>query len=110
MDIKTYQNESVKFLNNELSTREKVLNMCLGISGESGEVNDAIKKFMFQGHQINLYDLEEELGDVCWYLVNLATLFNLDMESILERNYNKLSTRYPKGFSIEDSIARVDKQ
>ena len=110
MDIKTYQNESQRFLNKELSEKEKILNMCLGLSGELGEVNDAIKKHMFQGHELDLKNIKEELGDVCWYLFNLATLFNFDMERILEINYNKLSKRYPKGFSVQDSIARVDKQ
>lgn len=110
MNIKDYQLASRRFLNKDLSFNEKILNMGLGLSGEVGEVNDQIKKGFFQGHPINLKHMEEELGDVMWYLVNLATLYGMDMEKILEGNYNKLSTRYPDGFSEEASMLRVDKK
>lgn len=44
-----------------------------------------------------------------FYIVNLATLMGINMEAAIERNFEKLLKRFPNGFSVEDSIARVDK-
>lgn len=85
-----------------------LLNYGLGLGGESGEVQELIKKFAFHGHVIQKDSIKNELGDVLWYLSNIAKTAGLTLEEIATANIEKLRKRYPEGFSVEDSIKRVD--
>lgn len=110
MNIKDYQKMSVRTMNKELSFRDQTLNMACGVAGEGGEIVDVIKKAMFQGHHLDVEHLKEEIGDILYYITNLATLYGLDMEECLQINYDKLLKRFPNGFSVEDSILRKDRE
>lgn len=110
MEIKEFQEKSKRTFNWEVPYKMQLLNCCLGISGESGEINDIIKKSVFQGHQMDVEHVKEEIGDVMFYIVNLATVMGLDMGDILESNYLKLKQRFPNGFNVQDSIKRVDQK
>lgn len=109
MFIETYQSMSTRTLDKSLEFEEQVLNMALGIGGESGEVIDIIKKNIFHKTKLDKDHLTEELGDVLFYLVNLATLYDIDMHDVMVENYFKLKKRYPNGFTPEASIKREDK-
>lgn len=106
MDIKEFQNKSTRTINHALTTEQLISNMCMGISGETGEVIDIIKKHLYQGHDLNKEHLTEELGDVMFYITNLATLVGIDMQEVLQNNVDKLLKRYPNGFDKEKSINR----
>ena len=82
--------------------------MIFGINGEAGEVTDILKKHLYHNHELDLDHLKEEIGDVMFYIVNLATLYGFDMEEILQDNVAKLALRYKKGFTTEESIKRID--
>lgn len=84
------------------------MNGILGLCGETGEVSDHIKKHVFQGHELNKDKLVNELGDVCWYIAILAKSLNVDLETVMEKNVEKLKKRYPDGFKVMDSINRKD--
>ena len=109
MDLKNFQELSVRTMNDNLSYEQKVSNCLMGIQGEAGEIADIFKKHMYQGHGLDIDHVEEEIGDVMFYIVNLATLLKIDMEAAIEKNFEKLLKRFPNGFSAADSIARVDK-
>ena len=69
----------------------------LGLCGEAGEVAEKIKK-MIRDDAGELSDerqaaLSKELGDVLWYLAQLATESGLDLEAIAEANLAKLLSR-----------------
>ena len=85
---------------------DRVINGALGLSGECGEVADHIKKFMYQGHELDRDHLVEELGDVLWYVSLTLNGLGCDMETCMNRNIQKLMKRYPDGFSAERSIHR----
>lgn len=106
MEIKEFQNRSTRTINCDLTTEQVISNMCMGISGETGEVIDIIKKHLYQGHKLNKEHLIEELGDVMFYVANLATLLGIDMQDVLQNNVDKLLKRYPNGFSKEKSVNR----
>lgn len=110
MEIKEFQEKSKRTFNWGVPYNDQLLNCCLGIHGESGEVADVIKKSIFQGHQMDIEHIKEEIGDVMFYIVNLANVLGLDMGDILESNYLKLKKRFPNGFSVQDSIKRVDQK
>ena len=55
---------------------DRVKNGCLGLIGESGEIVDVIKKWMFQSVEetpLPVEKLIDEMGDVLWYCAETAT-------------------------------------
>lgn len=85
----------------------------LGLVGEAGELSDLIKKNVAHGHPITKDDrdkLVKELGDVFWYLSQIAREYGILLSEVAKTNILKLRARYPHGFSIGDSIVRKDTQ
>ncbi len=87
---------------------EELVNYALGLSAESGEVADLVKKFRFHGHDIDKENIKKECGDVLWYLSQLTRIAGISLDNVAKKNIDKLMTRYPNGFNSEDSIKRVD--
>ena len=72
----------------------------IGLSSETGEFNEIIKKCMFQGKPLNdetVYHLKRELGDIIWYWISSCRALDLDPNEVIEENVNKLKARYPGG-------------
>ncbi len=87
-----------------------VLNAVLGLSSETGEINEIIKKWLFHGHPMTaevLDHLLKEVGDLMWYVALLCFAFEFDLAEVMAMNINKLAKRYPAGFRTEDSINRA---
>lgn len=84
----------------------KLLNGCMGLAGECGEVCDVMKKALFQGHKLDRAHMIEELGDCAWYLAEAASGLGVSLEDILLQNIAKLKRRYPAGFDPERSVHR----
>lgn len=92
----------------DLPFEQQLINSALGISGESGEVADLIKKAYFQGHELDTNELIEELGDVLYYICWACNLLEIDFSELCFENMDKLNKRYPDGFSSERSINREE--
>ena len=73
----------------------------LGLAGESGEVSEKIKKVIRdKGGQIDDQTREEvgkELGDVLWYVAQLATELGLSLSDVAANNLKKLFERKARG-------------
>lgn len=80
--------------------------LALGLSGETGEVVELVKKYLGHGHPLDRQKIAKELGDVLWYVATLADACALDLPDIAEKNIAKLKERYPDGFSSEASRNR----
>jgi len=69
----------------------------LGLTGEAGEVAEKIKKVLRDKNGLidknTRRELKKELGDVLWYLANLATEIGLSLEEIARTNLKKLASR-----------------
>ncbi|MFZ3019962.1 MAG: nucleoside triphosphate pyrophosphohydrolase family protein [Minisyncoccia bacterium] len=69
----------------------------LGLVGEAGEVAEKVKKILRDDSgkisQEKLDLLKKELGDVLWYIANLATELDLSMENVAMHNIEKLKSR-----------------
>jgi NTP pyrophosphatase (non-canonical NTP hydrolase) len=81
--------------------------VALGLAGEAGEFADRVKKYLYQGHELSLSALADELGDVLWYLAAGAAAVGLEFSEIAARNIAKLEARYPDGFTSEASRERT---
>ena len=73
----------------------------LGLNGEAGEVAEKVKK-VYRDQGGLLYSeskarLAKELGDVLWYIANLATEIGLDLSDIAKDNLSKLRDRAERG-------------
>ena len=75
-----------------------VLNAALGLSGEVGELNDMLKKWVFHEKQLDTEHLKREIGDIYWYLALICDSFEFNLDEIMQINIDKLKARYPKGF------------
>ena len=79
----------------------RLLTASIGLSGETGEFNDIVKKCIFQGKEMDedtVTKLKSELGDVMWYIAQGCIALNTDIEERIDINTAKLEKRYPGGF------------
>ena len=69
----------------------------LGLVGESGEVAEKIKKVLRDNNGIidkeRKQAIEKELGDVLWYIAQIATELNLSLNKVADLNLKKLRDR-----------------
>lgn len=106
------QEYDMKF-SSEQSNKESVdiggiFNACLGMSGEVGEFNDMIKKWVFHEKELDMEHAKKEAGDILWYVVMLCESFGWNMEEIMQMNVDKLKARYPDGFDVERANYRAE--
>ena len=96
MDFETYQKLSRKTAKYPRIGKKFVYPL-LGLVGETGEVFEKFKKlFRDKKGKINkvfLNDIEYELGDILWYLSNLASDLGLSLEEIARKNIEKIFDR-----------------
>ena len=88
-----------------------LLHMVVGISGEAGELLDAIKKKVIYRKPLDRENVLEELGDLEFYLEGIRQGLGITREQCLEANIAKLSKRY-EGLNYTDHAAqeRADKK
>ena len=109
MNANEYQKAALRTAS-KYGSYELILNGVLGLSGETGEVADHLKKYLFQGHDLKKEHLAEELGDICWYLAITAKGLGYDLGTIMQMNVDKLMKRYPNGFEAERSLHREENE
>lgn len=71
--------------------------LTLGLTGEAGEIANKIKK-VYRDHdgdfdEVDFWPLIDELGDVLWYLAELASLFGVPLSMVASMNLNKVKDR-----------------
>lgn len=101
MTISEYQEFAAKGILKQTLEISPVVGFALGLAGEAGEVIDDVKKRIFHGRDIPISHTKEELGDVMWYVANLATVHGLDLQEIIDENVSKLKSRYESEYSKE---------
>lgn len=84
----------------------ELFHIALGVSGEAGEVSDAIKKALIYGGELDHTNVQEELGDTLWYIARYCMLYGVTMESIMEMNISKLKIRFPDKFTQNEALTR----
>ena len=91
---------------------ERLLTAAVGMSAESGEFTEVVKKMIFQVKPVNdenIFHLKRELGDVMWYVAQACMALDTDFNEIIEMNVDKLKARYPGGeFDVHKSENRAE--
>ena len=87
-----------------------LLTAALGLTAESGEFTEIVKKILLQGkpyNEHNVFHMKRELGDICWYLAQACMALDTTFDEIIEMNVDKLKARYPGGeFDVHKSENR----
>ncbi len=100
IDFDEYQRQSRKTWS-LIHTDHAIVYPTLGLANEAGEVAGKVKKiFRDRGGEITPADreaLKGELGDVLWYLAQIATELDLSLEEIASANLSKLFDRLECG-------------
>lgn len=90
-----------------------LLHMAIGISGEAGELLDAVKKVVIYNKTLDLENAIEELGDLEFYMEGMRQMIGVSRDQVLQHNMQKLSGkggRYENGsYSDEQAKLRRDK-
>ena len=99
MDFDTYKKNAVK---TAVYPKDfEIPYLALGIAGEVGEFCNKLKKVYRDCEGTISREFvelsEDELGDVLWYLANLAEALGLRLESIATKNNKKLFSRLERG-------------
>jgi NTP pyrophosphatase (non-canonical NTP hydrolase) len=94
-DFTNYQTASAQFA--IYPKEHELAYLTMGLCSEAGEVADKVKKAIRdKGGVIDdtIADaISSELGDVLWYITQLATSFGYELSDIAEGNINKLTSR-----------------
>jgi NTP pyrophosphatase (non-canonical NTP hydrolase) len=83
------------------SIGHKVIYPSLGLAGETGEVLEKIKKIFrdkdgkFSKEDLDLLTLE--LGDILWYLSQVASELGIKLDDVAVKNIEKLYSRKDRG-------------
>jgi len=117
MEFSYYQNEAKKTIQKYIAD-DKINEFIpfLGIIGEAGSVLTELKKKLRDGEGYGAFKekLQEELGDVLWYISTIATQHQLNLEEIAKSNIRKINDRFSEGdlskFKIYDEKFEVPEQ
>lgn len=102
MDFDEYQAAAAKTGFYDTEDRKYVLMyLCLGIAGESGEVIEKIKKVIRNDGGVVSEEkrdlIKKEIGDVLWYLSELARHLDVSFDDVARTNIEKVTDRMARG-------------
>ena len=84
----------------------RLLHAAIGLCTEVGEFQDALKKAIFYGKELDRTNLVEELGDIMWYIAIASDELGITLEDVMAKNAEKLAARYKGGFTEEQALNR----
>lgn len=104
MELKEYQKESRKTAIYH-HAGDNFIYPALGLAGETGEVVEKVKKLIRNDGIVSSQlissekriEIQKEMGDVLWYLAQLATEFGIDLDQVATQNIEKLQSRQERG-------------
>ena len=109
MELRDYQflaNRTAK----DLGFRDGLIHAALGVTGESGEFADAVKRVAIYEGVPDRANMVEELGDLLWYIAYACEVLGEPLEIVARDNIEKLKKRYPEAYSDFNAHARMDKE
>lgn len=99
MTLEAYQEEARKTALYPEAYR--LLYPTLGLAGEAGELANKVKKVLRDHGGVLTEEAREalllELGDVLWYVAQVATDLGVSLEAVAQKNLEKLRSRAERG-------------
>ena len=100
-----------KLIASEMTAKDAhLMHMAIGVSGEAGELLDAVKKAVIYRKPLDRVNVVEELGDLEFYMEGLRQGLGITREECLKVNMEKLSVRYGQKYSDQAATVRADKE
>lgn len=87
-------------------TNTRLIHAVMGMVTEVGELADVLKKHFFYGKPPDGAHMDEEVGDLMWYVALYCNARGVKLTDILAANNRKLRTRYPEKFTEYDALNR----
>jgi NTP pyrophosphatase (non-canonical NTP hydrolase) len=100
VDLRTYQAQALQTDQVPGSSDDEfasaIIVPILGLAGETGQLLSEYKKHLRDGDAHRLFKdrVAEELGDLLWYVSNVASKFGLDLDEVADRNLAKVRARW----------------
>ena len=100
MEFNRYQQEAQRTdrvpMNASPNDPSSLIVPMLGLAGEAGQLLSEYKKHLRDGrvHQLFKERVSEELGDLLWYVANVASKFDLDLDEVAAANLKKVRARW----------------
>jgi NTP pyrophosphatase (non-canonical NTP hydrolase) len=96
MNFDEYQDEAQATDQHPGRSESSLVVPLLGLAGESGSLLTEYKKLLRDGDAYRVFSerIEEEIGDILWYLANIATKAGLRLEDVAESNLRKIRNRW----------------
>jgi len=94
------------------SKAEDILHGAVGVAGEGGELLDAIKKCWIYNKPLTKEvekNLREECGDALFYIQHICNILECTIDELIDENMQKLTKRYPQGYTDKAALDRADK-
>lgn len=107
MNFAEYQELARRTQNPSLSLADRRMHALHGMSSEVGEIHGIYQK-TFQGHMLEVEKVIDEMGDLMWFIAEMADVIGVSLEGIAKHNITKLRKRYPEGFNEDCSINREE--
>jgi len=97
MTLSEYQRLALRSDKTGADPTNSLMVTLLGLAGETGSLLTEYKKWLREGDAYKPFShqVAEELGDILWYLANLASKLNHDLGEIAQENLAKIEERWP---------------
>lgn len=87
--------------------RVRLNHAVVGLAGEVGELAGAVEGWVYYGKDLDVKNVKEELGDLCWYIAEACNALGISLSNVMEANILKLQVRYPEKYT-DDAAANRD--
>src|SRR6266851_4261724 len=96
LTFRDYQNQAIQTNRVRVDGLQSIMVPLLGLAGEAGSLLSEYKKWLREGDRYRPFtdQVAEEIGDILWYLANIAEKVGLDLQEIAEENLAKIADRF----------------
>jgi len=96
----------------DMNYNQRIMLNGLALAGEAGEIANKIKKYVWydcdeKSEQVFLSDLQEELGDVLYHVVQLMTELGLTPDTVMKCHIEKQMSRNDVTLSNSDELSQI---